>query len=80
MSKMVPFSLFFRDLYIGNGFFSGSLYWDWIFRAQNRSRAAGPAGGLPEDLKKQLICPYNRAMDADPVIGPNIKKGWYLPV
>ena len=51
-----------------------------IWGRQIRSRAAGPAGGLPEDLKKQLICPYNRAMDADPVIGPNITKGWYLPI
>ena len=73
------FALFSGSLY-WEWIFSGSLYWDWIFRAPNRSRAARTAGALPEDLKKQLICPFNRTTDADPVIGPNIKKGWYLPI
>ena len=57
MSKMVPFSLFFRDLYIGNGLFSGSLYGDWIFRAQNRSRAASRPGHCRRISKSSSFAP-----------------------
>ena len=39
-----------------------------------------PAGILPEDLKKQVICPCNRTDHADPFTGPDIKKVRYLPV
>ena len=51
---------FFRDLYIGTGFLEPK----------------SPPSRLPArmDLKKQLICPYNRTTDADPVTGANTKR------
>ena len=76
MTKMVPFPLFFRDLYIGNGFFRD------LYIGTGFLEPKSPPSRLPArmDLKKQLICPYNRTPDADPIKGPNIKKVWYLPV
>ena len=45
MSKLVLFPLFVRDFCTVGGPCSGFLNWDWIFRAQNRPRAASRPGG-----------------------------------